>query len=111
MDAHSSAHSTRAQTDAERPRCAQHTHAGVMQVDFKPDKPGTDAYLGVVARIGWAAAVCGASSLAEQCTRRAASSQVRVHLGFLPRGPSRHKLQCWRPPALSAQSLWFEDSW
>lgn len=79
---------------------------------MKPDKPGTDAHLGMVARIGWAAAVFGAPSLAEQCTRRAATSQVRVHLGFLPRCPTgcRHKLQCWRPLTLFAQLLWSNTS-
>jgi hypothetical protein len=49
-----------------------------LQVDTKPGKPGNDAHLRVVGRIGWAAAVSGVATLAEQCTRRAATSQVRL---------------------------------
>lgn len=45
-------------------------------MDTRPDKPGSDAQLFVVSRIGWAAAVCGVKQLAEQCARRATTSQV-----------------------------------
>jgi hypothetical protein len=48
----------------------------LFQVDTKPDKPGSDAQLLVVGRIGWAAAVSGVTQLAQQCSRRAATSQA-----------------------------------
>lgn len=47
-----------------------------LQVDPRPDGPSRNALLAVVARLAWAAALCGATQLAEQMAKRAAASPV-----------------------------------
>lgn len=46
-----------------------------MQVDPRPQATAQGVNLRAVARIGWAAALCGATALAEACASRAAVAQ------------------------------------